>query len=75
VAPLTTLLKKYAFKWNDKAEACFIRLNILMTSTLVLSAPNFPKSFFLEFYASGDGLGIILMQDNLLVFWMLYPKP
>jgi hypothetical protein len=64
VAPLTTLLKKDAFKWNDEAEACFRRLKLLMTSTLVLSAPYFSKSFVLECDASGAGLGVVLMQDN-----------
>jgi hypothetical protein len=67
VAPLTTLLKKYAFKWNDEVEACFKRLKLLMTSTLVFSAPYFSKSFFLECLASRVGLGVVLMQHNYFI--------
>jgi hypothetical protein len=64
VAPLITLLKKDAFKWNDEAEACFIWLKLLMMSTPVLSTPYFSKTIVLECDASRDGLGVVLMQDN-----------
>jgi hypothetical protein len=64
VAPLTKLLKKDAFKWNDEDESCFRRLKLLMSSTLVLSAPYFSKSFFLECDALGARLSAIIMQDN-----------
>ena len=35
-----------------------------MTSTLVLSAPDFSKSFVLECDVSGDGLGVVLVKHN-----------
>jgi hypothetical protein len=43
VAPLTSLLKKDAFKWNEKAEAYFRRLKILMAST-----PGFDSTGFIQ---------------------------
>jgi hypothetical protein len=52
VAPLKTLVKKYVFKWNDEAVACFTKLKLLMTSTLVFTAPNFYKTFVLKCDAS-----------------------
>jgi hypothetical protein len=53
VAPLTTLLKKDAFKWNEETEACFKKIKTLMTSTLVLATPYFSKMFVLECDAPG----------------------
>lgn len=58
------LLKKYTFKWNDEAKACFKKLKLLMTTTLVLSTPDFSKTFGLECDASGIGIGVVIMQDN-----------
>jgi hypothetical protein len=48
VAPLTTLLKKDAFKWNDEAEACFRRLKLLMTSTWFCQHHISPKHLSLN---------------------------
>jgi hypothetical protein len=45
VAPLTTLLKKDAFGWNYTAKSCFNKMKALMTSTPVLVAPDFTKTF------------------------------
>lgn len=64
VAPLTSLLNKDAFKWNNKTEECFKKMKLVMTSMYVLSAPNFSKTFILEYNASGIGVSTILMQDN-----------
>ena len=48
VASLTSLLKTYAFRWNDVANACFKKMNTLMTSTPILATQDFTKPFVLE---------------------------
>ncbi|XP_026451551.1 uncharacterized protein LOC113351849 [Papaver somniferum] len=42
-APLTQLLKKDAFLWNDKATTAFKLLQKALTSTPVLILPDFSK--------------------------------
>jgi hypothetical protein len=64
VVPLTTLLKKDTFGWNDSIEVCFKKMKVLMTSTLVLAAPYFIKNFVLKCDALGTGIGAVLMQEN-----------
>ena len=58
--PLTNLLKKGQFGWNDEAEAAFLALKQAMTTTLTLAIPNFDDSFTIEADASGDGIGAVL---------------
>ena len=77
MVPLTSLLKKDAFKWNDEAEACFRRLKLLMTYASVLSATYLSKTIFLECDASWVGLGVVIMQDNHLITfksWKFKPR-
>jgi len=64
VAPLKTLLKKDAFRWNNEAKDCFKKMKTLMTSTPILTTPNFTKPFFLECDTFGIAIGAVLMQDN-----------
>ena len=64
MAPLTTLLKKDDFKWNEEVVACFAKMKTLLTSTPILEALDFSKTFVLECDALGMRLGVILMQDN-----------
>ena len=47
VAPLTSLLKRDAFRWDKDAKNCFEQLKTLMTSTLVLEVLDFMKRFIL----------------------------
>ena len=63
-APLSNLLKKNAFHWNEEAEKCFEALKGIMSSTPVLATPDFSKPFMIECDTSGYGLGAILMQDE-----------
>lgn len=55
--PLTNLLKKGKFGWNDEAEAAFVALQKAMTTTPILAMPNFNQVFTIETNALGDRIG------------------
>jgi hypothetical protein len=63
-APLTALLKKNSFSWNENAEAAFQHLKELMTTPPVLGLPDFIKKFIIECDASEAGIGAVLMQNR-----------
>lgn len=54
--PLTALLKKGGFKWNEEANEAFSLLKAAMTQTPVLQLPDFSKPFILETDASYNGI-------------------
>ena len=62
--PLTQLLKKKNFGWNDQADKAFITLKSAMMCTPVLALPNFTEPFTIETDACGDGIGAVLMQKG-----------
>ena len=64
VGPLTRLLKKNPFTWNDPTKQAFISLNNSMCLTLVLTVPNFNNPFVLECDVSSIGVGEVLTQDR-----------
>ena len=68
--PLTTLLKKGQFRWNEEAEVAFIALKKAMTSTPTLAMPNFQETFTIEADASGDGIGAVLSQQGKPITFM-----
>jgi hypothetical protein len=68
--PLTTLLKKKQFHWDDKAQHAFEQLKLAMIATHVLALPNFSLYFELETNACDTGIGAVLMQQNRPVAYL-----
>ena len=60
VAPLTSLLKKNAYHWNDQANLAFNNLKKALSEAQVLRLPNFKEEFVVEYDAFGSGVGMIL---------------
>ena len=63
-APLTALLQKDGFAWNDAATAAFLALKAAITSAPVLALPDFQQEFIVECDASTHGFGAVLLQDK-----------
>jgi hypothetical protein len=68
--PLTNLLKKGKFGWNEDADTAFLALKQAMTTTPILAMPNFNDSFTIETDASGDDIGAILSQQGRPIAFM-----
>ena len=60
--PLTDMLKKDNFIWCERAEQAFHDHKKMMSSTPVLTLPDFTKVFVVEVDASRQGMGAVLMQ-------------
>ncbi|XP_042477744.1 uncharacterized mitochondrial protein AtMg00860-like [Macadamia integrifolia] len=63
--PLSDLLKRDCFRWNDDATTAFNRMKVAMTSLLVLALPDFNVTFELETNASGLGNGALRNGGNI----------
>eukprot|EP00253_Pinus_taeda_P010197 PITA_10197 len=63
-APLTTLLNKDAFSWTLELTKAFEHLKEQMCQAPVLTTLHFTKAFIVECDASGNGIGVVLMQDE-----------
>jgi hypothetical protein len=61
-APLTRLLHRDAYTWDQEAEDAFQALKRALTTGLVLQMPDFDKLFIVDCDASGVGFGAVLHQ-------------
>ncbi|KAH9780314.1 hypothetical protein KPL71_008031 [Citrus sinensis] len=68
--PLTNLLKKGNFKWDEDAVSAFTMLKQAMTTTPTLAMPNFNEPFTIETNASEDGIGAVLTQQGRPIAYM-----
>ena len=62
--PVTDLLKKDGFCWNEQADAAFKKLKQIMCTSPVLRLPDFERPFVIETDASNGGIGAVLQQDS-----------
>jgi len=67
VALLIECLKQDAFTWNMKAQKSFEVLKEKISSTLVLSLPNFDLMFEVDCDASNVGIRVVLSQEGRLI--------
>jgi hypothetical protein len=61
-APLTRLLRRDAFLWDDSATTTFEVLKRALTTGPVLHMPDFDATFVVDCDASGAGFGAVLHQ-------------
>ncbi|KAL6286677.1 hypothetical protein ACE6H2_011067 [Prunus campanulata] len=71
--PLTQLLHKDKFEWHHAASLAFEALKAALSSTPVLSLPDFSKPFTVECDASQGGLGAVLSQDGHPIAFLSKP--
>ena len=62
--PLTQLLKKNKFQWNEEAQAALENLKQLVAELPILTVLDFSKTFTIETDASNKGLGAVLTQEG-----------
>ncbi|GJX09473.1 ty3-gypsy retrotransposon protein [Tanacetum coccineum] len=63
-APLTNLLRKGGFKWGEPEMKAFEDLKLQLSTTPVLSLPDFEKTFIVETDVADEGIGAVLLQEG-----------
>lgn len=66
VRPLTDLLKDKpkSIRWNESAEASFVRIKELLISSPLLASPDFSKPFCIHCDASDTAIAGVLTQER-----------
>jgi hypothetical protein len=68
--PITELLKKgNKYDWSEACFEAFKHLKKLLTTSPVLAQPDSTKPFDVYCYASGTGLGGVLIQEGRVVLY------
>ena len=57
-------MKKDAFSWTPEATKASEHLKEEMCLAPVLATPDFTKTFIVECDVSGNGIGVVLMQEG-----------
>lgn len=68
--PLTMLLKKGVFVWNEGTTHAFEALKLAMTQAPLLALPDFKLPFVVEVDASCLEVGVVLSQNNKSITFM-----
>ena len=63
-APLTDLLRKDGFQWGEPKTTSFKALKLHLSTTPVLSLPDFTQTFVVETNAADEGIGAVLLQNG-----------
>jgi hypothetical protein len=58
------LTRKGAFEWSDEVQSTFDKMKKVMSTCFVLSLLGFSLPFILVCAASGEGVGVVLMQNR-----------
>ena len=72
-APLTKLFKQDAFSWALEATKAFKHLKKAMCQAPILATLDFTKTFIVECDASGNGISVVLMQDERSIAFESHP--
>lgn len=69
--PLTNLVRKNAFEWNNEANTSFEGFKCARYESPVLALPNFKEKFILEIDVFEFGMDVVLIQNNHPIYYYI----